>query len=164
MDDISELKARVQLLEDRAEITQLLYEHPLAIDAGEGDYWVARWTEDSTVDRLADPEKHSGDYAGVYGKATLLDEINSPELEALRKGGLMHFNTSPSVIIDGDTASATSYTQLVTIEDGDYRARRFVVNRWELRREDGRWQISKRTIRAMGHEMTRSIARGGLSK
>lgn len=161
---IAHLEVRIRALEDRAEIMQLLFMHPLAIDAGEGEYWMSNWTEDAVVDRLADPDKHSGDFQGVYGKAPMLAEINSAELADLRKSGLMHVNSPPSILIDGDVASATSYTQLVVSDGNGCRIRRAVVNRWELRRQSDRWMIAKRTIRAMANDQSFSLMRGGLDR
>ena len=164
MSEISALTERVQALEDRLEITQLLMMHPMSIDSGAAEFWMSHWTEDSTMDRYQDPERHSGDYAGTYGKATMLEEIKSPELAQLREDGLMHISTSPSILIDGDTASATNYTQLIGLEGTAYRIRRVIVNRWELRREDGVWRISKRTMRPMGHTESIAVMKGGLDK
>lgn len=162
MASLEDLETRLKSVEDRLEITQLFLTHPLAIDAGEGEFWMSHWTEDSIFDRTFDPDKHSGSYQGSYGKPTMIEEINSPELEALRQGGLMHVNTSPSILIDGNVASATNYTQIITVEDGGYRTRRIVANRWELRREAGRWMITKRVSRPMGHKDTRGVMRSGL--
>jgi SnoaL-like domain len=97
MTGLAALEARLKNLEDRQEITQLLAMHPLAIDSGDGDFWMSNWTKDSVMDRTLDPEAHSGQYEGVYGWDTMLTEIKGPELAASRKAGLMHFNTPPSI-------------------------------------------------------------------
>jgi SnoaL-like domain len=162
MDDIAELRAEVRFLKDHLEITQLLMMHPLAIDACEAEFWMSNWTEDSVFDRTADPNKHSGNYQGTYGKPTMLEEINSPELAALRRSGFMHLSTSPSVLVEGDQASATSYTQLMALKEQGYQVWRIVVNRWEFRRESGRWLISKRASRPMAHDQSFDLMRGGL--
>ena len=151
------LAERILVLEDRQEITQLLMTHPLAVDGGAAEFWLANWTEDAVVDRVADPERHSGDYSGVYGKNVMREESRSPELEALRKSGLCHFVTVPAIRLDGDTAHATNYLQLIGLEGQTYRFRRILVSRWELRREGGKWQFAKRVIRPIGHEEARPI-------
>lgn len=162
MNELERIEARLKALEDQLEIMRLFVTHPLAIDAGEADFWMANWTDDAVMDRTHDPEKHSGDYQGVYGKTMMTDEINSPELSALRASGLMHICTSPVIVIEADTASATNYTELISLEGNGYRTRRIVANRWDLRREDGRWKITRRTIRPMGHGETVGIIRRGL--
>lgn len=154
---LDELISRLRRVEDLVEIQQLLSTHPLAVDSGSAEFWLEFWTEDSVVDRLADPDKHSGDFEGVYGKDSMYKEITSPELEALREGGLAHFTTPAEIVVEGDLAIATNYLQLIAIEDGQYRLRRLVLSRWELRREDGAWKITKRTIRPTGHEDTRNL-------
>ena len=141
---------RIRAIEDRLEIHTLLTTHGAAVDAGAADFWIDRWTEDSWVQRPADPGRHSGDYEGRYGRDDLRDEINSPELEALRETGLSHLNTAPIIELDGDTAIATNYTTLVKLHDNAYNILMVVVNRWTLRRENG-WKITSRTIEAVGH-------------
>lgn len=159
---VQDLAARIQHLEDRLAIQNLLLTHPFAIDGGAGDWWLQHWTEDAVVDRMQDPEKHSGDYAGVYGKELMRDEIRSPELEALRQAGLCHFVTPPAIQIQGDAAYATNYLQLLSLEGNGYRNRRTVISRWDLRREDGCWQITRRTIRALGHPEARKLVLAAL--
>ena len=112
--------------------------------------------------RAADPEKHSGDYGGVYGKKIMREELASPELEALRQTGLVHFNSFPSIHIKGDRAVATNYTQLLGLEGKAYRIRRVTVSRWEFRREEAGWQIAKRTLRLVGEPDMRELVQAGL--
>ena len=102
MTGVAALEARLKTLEDRQEITQLLAMHPLAIDSGDGDFWMSNCTKDLAMDRTLDPEAHSGHYEGVYSWDTMLTEIKGPELAASRKAGLMHFDTPPSIKLDGD--------------------------------------------------------------
>jgi hypothetical protein len=82
---------------------------------------------------------------------------DSPELEALRKAGVCHFVTLPAIRLDGDTAHATNYCQLIGLEGQSYRFRRILVSRWELRHVGGKWKITKRTIRPIGHEEARPL-------
>jgi len=155
--DMKALVERIQVLEDRQEITQLLMTHPLSIDGGATEFWLENWTDDAVVDRLVDPERHSGDYGGVYGKDVMRLSADSPELEALRKSGVCHFVTLPAIRLEGDSAHATNYCQLIGLEGQAYRFRRILVSRWELRRVSGTWKISKRTIRPIGHEEARPL-------
>jgi len=158
------LEARLKILEDKQEIAQLLAMHPLAIDSGDGDFWMSNWTKDSVMDRTLDPEAHSGHYEGVYGWDTMLKEIKGPELAASRKAGLMHLNTPPSIKLDGDKATATNYTELIMAEGKGLRIQVVLANRWELVRQNGRWMIGKRTMREMSHEESFSLMQGGLAK
>ena len=160
--DMTMLEERIQVLEDRQEITELLMTHPLAIDGRAFEFWLDKWTDDAVVDRVADPERHSGDFHGVYGKDVMREESRSPELAALQKIGLCHFVTVPAIRLEGDTAHATNYLQLIGLEGQSYRFRRILVSRWELRREGGEWKISRRVIRPIGHEEARSIVMASL--
>ncbi|TKA76930.1 hypothetical protein B0A55_03115 [Friedmanniomyces simplex] len=125
----SRLMERIQILEDRQDIFQLLMTHPLAIDGGGLDFWLSKWTEDSVVDRPYDPEHHSGAFEGVYGKDVMHQEAQSPELAALRKTGICHFVKAPAIRLDGDTAHASNYLQLFTREDKSYRLRFLLISR-----------------------------------
>ena len=164
MIDLEKISARLRLVEDRLEIVQIIMSHPLAIDAGDADFWMNLWTEDSLMDRRApDPEKHSGDYGGVYGKKTMREEMQSPELEALRQAGLVHFSSVPSIHVEGDSAIATNYMQLIAQEGNSYRIRRVTISRWEFRREKSGWQIAKRTVRPVGDAEMPELARVALT-
>lgn len=155
---LENLISRVQLLEDQQAIAQLMATHPLSVDGGDGENWLTNWTEDAQVDRLPDPEKHSGDYSGVYGKDMMLQEIHSPELEALRKSGLCHSATPSKITIDGDRAAATNYLLLIGVEDTGVRIRRILVSRWDFVRAEGRWMITRRTMRPVGNEDALNLA------
>ena len=84
------------------------------------------------MDRTLDPEAHSGHYEGVYGWDTMLTEIKGPELAASRKAGLTHFNTPPSIKLDGDKATATNYAELIMAEGKGLRIRLVLANRCRL--------------------------------
>lgn len=164
-DKYLELERRLQLLEDYEAIRQVLAMHPLAVDGGGKESWLAHWTDDSVVSRRRDPEGHSGDYTGTYGKDVMLQELHDPALAQSRKNGLCHCVTPPYISITGDTADATNYLQLLGVEGTGYRIRRVIMSNWELRREDGEWKISKRSMRPLGEEeavelMTKSLPFG----
>ncbi len=157
--DMAALLKRIQKLEDIQEITQLLATHPLAVDGAMNEEWLTNWTEDSLVDRPGDPARHSGAFEGIYGKDVLAQELVSPELEAHRKNGLCHFTTAPRVIVTGDTAAATNYLQLYNLGATGYQMMFVIVSHWDLRREKGRWMITKRTIRAVGFPEAQDMVR-----
>ncbi len=148
--EIGDFETRLRAIEDRLEIQNLLAAHAPSIDGGAAESWLANWSDDALVDRHADPERHSGDYAGVYGKDLMLEEINSPELAALRKAGLCHLNTPPYIAITGDEAKAINYLQLVGLEGDTYRVRRIVLSLWHFRRTGEGWKIARRKMRALG--------------
>jgi hypothetical protein len=156
---------RLRAAEDRLAIIQLMMSHPLAIDGRALSYWRGVFTADTTMDRGApDPEAHSGPRHGSYGLREILEEAGSPELDRLREGGLVHSTSVPCIELAGDEAVATNYTQLITREDGAYRVRRVVANRWELVRQDGGWKIRRRLLRLIdGNAEAREILSKGVA-
>lgn len=162
--DAKGLERRLRALEDRLEIIQLMMSHPPAIDGRALAYWESALTADSTIDRgPPDPEKHSGDYKGEYGKKQIMQEVGGPDLQAAREKGLAHMTTVPFITLKGDAATAINYTHVLGFEGGSFRIRRVVANRWDLRRQKGRWKIAKRTLRLMdGKPEAREILRRGV--
>jgi SnoaL-like protein len=160
----SSLEKRLRAVEDRLEIIQLMMSHPPAIDGRALGYWESALTADSTIDRgPPDPEKHSGDWQGEYGKKQIMEEVGGPELQAAREKGLAHMTTVPFVTVKGDAATAINYTHVLGFESGSFRIRRVVANRWDLRREKAGWKIRKRTLRLMdGKPEAREILRRGV--
>ena len=155
------LEQRLLAVEDRFAIHQLIMSYPLAVDTRSLDYVGDVWTEDGVFDRgSADPHKHSGDFDGAYGKANILNEVGSPQLQASREAGLAHIMTAPYITIDGDEAAATNYTILVVGKDDDCRVRRPSANRWDLVRIGGTWRIRRRTLRLIdGSDGSRDLFR-----
>jgi len=160
----SDLEERLRAVEDRLEIIQLMMSHPPAIDGRALGYWANALTEDSTIDRgPPDPEKHSGDWQGEYGKKQIMQEVGGPELQAAREKGLAHMTTVPYITTKGNEATAINYTHVLGFESGSFRIRRVVANRWDLRRQAGRWKIRRRTFRLMdGKPEAREILRKGV--
>ena len=144
------LEQRIQSIEDRLAIHQLIVSYPLAIDSRSLDFVGSVWTEDGVFDRgAADPSKHSGDFDGAYGMDSILKEVGSPQLQASREAGLAHIMTAPHIAIDGDTAVATNYTVLVVGKADDCKVRRPSANRWDLVRMAHGWRIRRRTLRLL---------------
>jgi hypothetical protein len=144
------LEQRVQALEDKLAIYQLIMSYPLAVDSAAVDFAASVWTPDGVFDRGAgDPEKHSGNFDGAYGIDAILKEVGGPALQAAREAGLAHIMTAPQIEIRGDEASATGYTVMVARDGKDFRVRRPTANRWDLVRDGDRWKIKRRTLRLL---------------
>jgi len=160
------LERRVRSLEDRLAIYQLMMSHPPAIDSGARDFWARAWTEDAELDRgVPDPEAHSGNYQGTYGLATILKEMSGPEIQAAREAGLSHLTTVPYLTVIGRTAVATNYTLVFSFDNGSFRIRRVVANRWDLVRDSRRWKIKRRKLRLLdGSPEARDVLREGIER
>jgi hypothetical protein len=94
-----------------------------------------------------------------------MEEVAGPDLQAAREKGLAHMTTVPYVTVNGDEAVAINYTHVLGFENGSFRIRRVVANRWDLRRQKGRWKIKRRTLRLMdGKAEAREILRLGVER
>jgi hypothetical protein len=145
-----DLEKRVQVLEDKLDILQLIMSYPLALDSGAEKHCRSTWAENGVFDRgSSDPAEHSGGYQGTYGVETIIEEFNGPDLQKARDHGLAHLMTAPHVVIHGDTAAATNYNQLVECAGDGFHTTRVTANRWELVRRDGKWLIERRILRLL---------------
>lgn len=162
------LEERLRRVEDHLEILNLIASHPPAADTG-ADYATRKfYVEDGVID-LGGGKAATGNEAIAAGQA-------SPGHKAAIAGGLAHFAGLPRVEIDGDTATVTSYLQILTphptaephevpnhgVSKG-YRIHRVGANRWELVRTPAGWKIKRRTLRSLdGSEPARELLRQAL--
>ncbi len=96
-----------------------------------------------------DPAEHSGGYQGSYGVETIVEELNGSAIQAARNSGLAPLTTAPHVMIHGDRAIATNYSQLVEHGQNEFHTTRVTANRWELIRQNGRRLIERRILRLL---------------
>jgi hypothetical protein len=151
-DTPSSVEARLQAVEDRLAIYNLLATHPLSADTGARELIEAIYTDGVVFDRGADLE-------GARGRDAMAQLVGRPEHHAAIAGGLAHFGSLPLVDLDGDTAVAVSYLALITPDpQGEpwelanhgtsqgYRIHRVLANRWLLERGSDGWRIASRTL------------------
>lgn len=145
-----DLAARVQALEDRLDIIQLVMSYPLILDSGLSEYARSAWSPTGIFDRgNENPAKHSGSYLGAYGVDKIIEETTGAAVREAREKGMAHLMTSPHVVVDGDRAVATNYNQLVQWDGETFLSPRVTSNRWELVRQNGRWKIERRVLRLL---------------
>ena len=148
------LEARVRAVEDKLAIFHLIASHPPAADTGTDRYYREAF--------VADGEMDLGGGKGARGNDTIGALVKTPEHQAAIAGGLCHFAGLPRVEIDGDSAVAISYLQIITPDrqaaprevsghgsTTGFRIHRVGANRWELRRGKDGWKIVRRTLRPL---------------
>jgi hypothetical protein len=162
------IEDRISAIEDRLEILNLIASHPPSADSG-ADYFTRQvYTEDGVIDL--------GGGKTATGNAEVAGMVKTPGHQAAIAGGLAHFCGLPRIEIDGDTATVTSYLQIITphptaepyevpnhgVTKG-FRIHRVGANRWELVRTADGWKIKRRTLRPLdGTEPARELLRGAL--
>ena len=162
------LEDRLRAIEDRLEILNLIASHPPSADSGADYFTRAVYAEDGVIDL--------GGGKGASGKEKIAAMVKEPGHQAAIAGGLCHFAGLPRIEIDGDTATVTSYLQILTphptaepnevpnhgVTKG-FRIHRAGANRWELVRTASGWKIKRRTLRPLdGSEPARELLRAGL--
>jgi hypothetical protein len=149
------LEERLQEVEDRLEILNLIAAHPPGTDSGASAFAASYWTEDGEFDRGAGLH-------GAKGKAAMSTGLSNPGFQQAMREGIAHFAGLPHIQLDGDKATVTSYLQIVTpnphgepVEISShgsskgFRIHRMTVNRWDLVRTEDGWRIARRRLRLL---------------
>lgn len=167
--DATTMEDRIRAIEDRLEIYNLIASHPPSADTGAQSYIQSIFLDDAMLDL--------GGGKSASGKGPISDIVKRPAHQEAIKGGLAHFAGLPHVTIDGDTAVATSYLQILAPHPSadeievpahgasrGYRIHRVGANRWELQRTPQGWKIKRRTYRTLdGSEPALDILRQALA-
>ena len=162
------IEERLRSIEDRLDILNLIASHPPSADSG-ADYFTRQvYTDDGVIDL--------GGGKTASGNEEVAAMVKTPGHQAAIAGGLAHFCGLPRIDIDGDSATVTSYLQIITPHpDAEphevpnhgttrgFRIHRVGANRWELGRTASGWKIKRRTLRPLdGTEPARELLRGAL--
>jgi len=163
------LDERIRMIEDRLAIYNLIASHPPSADTGAGEFVAHVWAEDGVFDRGAE-------FPRPTGRAAIAVGSSNPEHHRAIEQGIAHFAGLPYVRIDGDTAVAISYLQILVPDrvgpvfdvpnhgsSRGFHVHRVSANRWEFVRTEQGWKISRRTLRPLdGTAPARDILKGAL--
>jgi hypothetical protein len=149
------LEDRIREIEDRLEIYNLIASHPPSADTGSRAHVERAWTEDGEFDRGAEFGGPVRQHASGGGMA------NPEHMRAIAQG-LCHFAGLPYVRIEGDTAFAISYLQILVPDRAGpefavpnhgkgrgFHVHRLSANRWEFVRTAEGWKIKRRHLRPL---------------
>ena len=133
---------------DELAVLRLLASYSPRVDSGDAEGVAELWTEDGVYDV---------DTGLLEGHAGLVEMVNGEAHQGLIAHGCGHVPSLPVVLLDGDRAVATGYTQLVvrSSKPGRYTVVRVTASRWELERRgpvdapDRGWRVVLRTARAV---------------
>jgi hypothetical protein len=161
--DLGELAARLRSVEDELAIQRVILSYGPAADAGLAERAGALWADDGEYDWDATRRPLGGPDA----VARMLEGDGHQSLIA---HGVAHFAGPPLIELDGDRATALSYS-FVLRRDDDQRVYvwRLGAARWEFTRVDGSWRIQRRTHRQLdetgaGRELFGDTLRAGFGK
>lgn len=147
-DRIARSEARLAAAEDELAILRILGAYSPRVDSGDAEGVAGLWTDDGVYDV---------DTGRLDGHAGLVDMVTGDAHQGLIAHGCGHVPSLPVVLLDGDRAVATGYTQLVvrSSKPGRYTVLRVTASRWELERRgdvdapDRGWRVVLRTARAV---------------
>jgi hypothetical protein len=156
------VEQRLQAIEDRLEILNLIAAHPPGADSASHDFAEFFWLEDGTVDMAGQAK----------GYESMIGVLNTPGFAEAQRQGICHFTGLPYIEIDGNRAVATSYLQILAADPDrkpfelsahgaskGFKVCRLSANRWELQRTSQGWRIKSRTVRGMDNPGARELLR-----
>lgn len=153
---LSALESRLQELEDRAAIFQLMATYGPAVDTCNLEAVADLWTEDGIYD--TDGYRFIG--SADVGSVTR-DDLH---LQVVAQGAA-HMIGMPHLTISGNTAVATGYSQVCLNEGDHHSVWRTSANRWEFLRTGSGWKVTNRINRRLvGSEESRAVLAGAFGK
>jgi hypothetical protein len=151
-----DLERRVRRLEDELAVRRVVLSYGPAADAGLAEEAASLWLQDGTYD-------WDSATASLEGRGAMSAMLRGDAHRQLIQTGVAHFAGPPLIDIDGDQATALTYS-LILRRDPDerrYYLWRVSAARWEFERADETWRIRRRTHRLLdetggGRELFRS--------
>lgn len=136
LEQINALQNRVQVLEDRAAITQLIATYGPAVDSNRLQDAAALWAEDG--------EYAVAGFGQHQGRQALQDLLAAPHHQQLVADGCAHILSAPHIALQGVRAVAVNYSCVFRWNGQSYSAERIAANRWELEKTAEGWQVKRR--------------------
>lgn len=155
-DRIAALERRVAQLEDQLGVLQVTSAYGPLVDAGLAEEVAALWEPDGTYD-------YDTDARPLRGREAIAAMVRSDAHQRFIHEGCGHVVGPPTIHVDGDEATATCYSLLVRrdVDGSGYRVARLSANRWELRRGEHGWRVTRRTNRLLdGRDEGRELLGG----
>ena len=132
----ADLAARIALLEDREAIRELIARYGPLADAGDCAGAAALWTEDGVYE--------VGGFGSYTGRAAIQTLLEGESHQGLIHGGAAHVLSPPVIDLDGDRATARTYSVVFRKSGDNWEAHRASANMWHLVRVAGEWKVARR--------------------
>jgi hypothetical protein len=150
------IEERLQAVEDRLEILNLIAGHPPGADSASDAYAASYWLEDGVFDR-----------GPPFGEQSARgDTMAKPAFQEAIRQGICHFTGPPYIEIDGDTAilAPNPFGEEFTLSahgtTKGFRVHRLTASRWDLVRTAEGWRVKRRALRSMDTPEARTLLRG----
>lgn len=146
----NDLAARLQALEDREAIRELIASYGPLADAGAAEELAGLWAEDGSYG--------VGGMGAAKGRAAIAALIEGPTHQGLMAQGCAHVLGPVTIALDGDRATARGHSVVLRHTGTGFEVFRVAANRWELVRGEAGWQVSHReNILLDGTEAARAL-------
>jgi hypothetical protein len=162
--ELEALTARLQRVEDELAIQRVILSYGPAADSGETARAGALWADGGEYDW--DP-----DHAALQGPDAVDRMLQGKGHQSLIGEGVAHFAGPPLIELDGDRATALSYSFVLRRDAEEQRIYvwRLGAARWEFARVGGAWRIHRRTHRQLdetgaGRELFGDTLRAGFGR
>lgn len=144
------LEDRLQALEDREAIRELIASYGPMADAGDAEGVASLWAEDG-VYAIADMREGKG-------RAAIAGFIDAPLHRQLMADGCAHLLGPVTIELDGDQAIARGHSAVLHWTGEGFEVLRVAANRWELARGEQGWKVLRRdNAMLQGSEAARAL-------
>lgn len=144
------LESRLAELEDREAIRNLIARYGPLADTGNAAAIAALWAEDGIYE--------VGGYGEHRGHAAIAALFTGGMHLELMRDGCAHLLGPLHVHLDGTQATAVGHSCVFRRRDAGFEAWRVSANRWELRKTDSGWHVTRRINRPLdGSEAARRL-------
>jgi hypothetical protein len=153
-DEVRSLRAEVRALQDLREIERTLDQYCYSSDFPDPEQLLDCFTEDGAWLTSIGPSPRGREELREWCKKLTGSKVPREDGQG-RRGGL-HHRTNTQIILDGDTAQASSY--LVQIDANGPKVEPLVIGRYldELVRcDDGRWRYKTHRTEVEAHDVAR---------
>lgn len=151
---LEEIAARLQALEDREAIRELIARYGPLADTGDAQGVAALWTSDGSY--------AVGGMTEAKGRTAIAALIEGQVHQKLMADGCAHALGPVTIDLDADTATARGYSIVFRADgDGGFGVARASANRWTLTRTGDGWRVTRRENALLdGAEAARLLLRG----
>ena len=137
----ADLPARIAILEDREAIRDLIARYGPLVDAGNCAGAAALWAEDGVYE--------VGGFGSYTGRAAIQALLEGESHQSLIHGGAAHVLSPPVIDLDGDSATARTYSVVFRKTGDSWEAHRASANSWHLVRVGTEWKVARRINRLL---------------
>ena len=139
-DRVLVLERRVLELEDQVAVLRLINRWGPAVDTGSSEAAGALFAADGVLE---------SDLSHLEGPDAVRAMVQSEGQQALIRRGCAHVQTAPVITVDGDAATAISYSQVYLHTNDGHAVWRVSANQWEFRRTAEGWRVTRRVNRVI---------------